>query len=114
NPAEHQGSLDVFYRLFPLLLPDFLPIDIELAWIDPLSRHGPQTILHAAANLPFDKSFGYGEFVGIDDLVQDPAFGCGLGFLLALCEQSLANGIAKLIYIPIISQVLGEFIVNLG
>src|ERR1041384_1519471 len=84
NPSEQQRSFYVSDRLSALLLLHLFPIDLELPWIHSFGCHGAQAVFHAITDLPLDKGFRYGEFMGIDDLVEDPVLGGALGFLLAL------------------------------
>ena len=60
------------------------------------------------------KTSGTGKSCASTSFVHNLVLGRLLGLLLALGEEGLANGLAKLVQVAVVAQFLGELVVQFG
>ena len=82
--------------------------------IDPLLRQGADTLLDAVLDLTIDERLGHREIVQVHQFLDELVLGFPLGLELPLGEQGLADGLPQFVHSPVVAQVLGEIVVQLG
>ena len=71
-------------------------------------------LFQSIAYLAIDEHLGNREFVGHDQLLNQPDLGLVLRLRLTITEQRALNGRAQFVECLEIAQILGEFVVQLG